>query len=639
VFTSALVEGLATGEADRDEDGWVSLNELYSYVFDKVREQNPHQTPSRQVELEGELYVARSRRRRIRPAPLPPDLQEALAHPNMYTRLGAISELRARLASDNLPAAAGAYEALAELTRTDIRYIADPAAAALQEAALHPEETQLDFGQIEQGSASPHRTVRLLGPPIARACVPHPSDAWIRVTETAGGFDVSVDTSRTGTLHGTLDLKGPTGEATITIYADLVSPLPQASHIPNSGKPEVSSPPHGSPAAESGRPASPGVMAPPSDARIRQRGRASPQGVQSASVLAERYQQALRHMEAGEWQEALTQLTAIQGADSGYKDTGQLAVRARRELAGSSTGDAQPIPLRPKSLKEIRLPKRVNAVVFSPDSTCLAIASGQMAVMVDLTGKEQLRVRHPGLVASIQDVAFDSTGHWLATAGHNEALIWDVATGKRALQVTHQSVRGVSFNPVSAAFATWGADRVVRIWDATTSSKLGSAVADRAINGMVFSRDGRRFATGAGRYAQIWDTATGRQGLQLSHPGRVERVAFSPDGRWLATTARDGGARVWDAATGDQRLRIAADEQMNRVTFSPDGRWLATAGGLGAASIFHTATGDRLSRIPPSIQGYEYDTMHEVVFSPDGTFIAISVNEGRIDLWQVTGEQ
>ena len=243
VFTSALVEGLATGEADRDEDGWVSLDDLYDYVFDKVREQNPHQTPSRQVELEGELYVARSRRRRIRPAPLPPDLQEALAHPNMYTRLGAISELRARLASDNLPAAAGAYEALAELTRTDIRYIADPAAAALQEAALHPEETQLDFGQIEQGSASPHRTVRLLGPPIARACVPHPSDAWIRVTETAGGFDVSVDTSRTGTLHGTLDLKGPTGEATITIYADLVSPLPQASHIPNSGKPEVSSPP------------------------------------------------------------------------------------------------------------------------------------------------------------------------------------------------------------------------------------------------------------------------------------------------------------------------------------------------------------------------------------------------------------
>ena len=36
VFTNALVEGLATGDADQDEDGWVSLNELYDYVFDKV---------------------------------------------------------------------------------------------------------------------------------------------------------------------------------------------------------------------------------------------------------------------------------------------------------------------------------------------------------------------------------------------------------------------------------------------------------------------------------------------------------------------------------------------------------------------------------------------------------------------------
>jgi hypothetical protein len=35
VFTAALVEGLATGEADRDEDGWVGLNELYDYVFDR----------------------------------------------------------------------------------------------------------------------------------------------------------------------------------------------------------------------------------------------------------------------------------------------------------------------------------------------------------------------------------------------------------------------------------------------------------------------------------------------------------------------------------------------------------------------------------------------------------------------------
>ena len=248
VFTAALVEGLATGDADRDEDGWVSLDELYDYVFDKVREQNPHQTPSRQFELEGELYLARSRRRRIRPAPIPADLQAALADPNMYTRLGAVSELRSRLASDNLPAAAGACEALAELARTDIRYVAEPAAAALSEAAVRPDQTELHFGRVEQGSAPPHHRVQLLGPPIARACVPRPSHDWIRVDQTADGLDISIDTAGTGTLHGSVDLKGLTGEAVIAIDIDLVSRSPQIS------------------TSRPGRPAHQGVMAPSSPA-------------------------------------------------------------------------------------------------------------------------------------------------------------------------------------------------------------------------------------------------------------------------------------------------------------------------------------------------------------------------------------
>jgi len=209
VFTAALVEGLATGDADHDGDGWVSLNELYDYVFDKVRDQNPHQTPSRQVDLEGELYLARSRRLRIRAVPIPAEVQAALADSNMYARRGAIAELRSRLFSENLPAAAGAYEALAEVARSDVQFVADAARAALREIVVAVDQPELNFGQVQPGSRPPHRTVQLLGPPLARACVSRPSHNWIHVIETASGLDVSVDTSRTGTLHGNISLKGP----------------------------------------------------------------------------------------------------------------------------------------------------------------------------------------------------------------------------------------------------------------------------------------------------------------------------------------------------------------------------------------------------------------------------------------------
>ena len=218
----------------RDEDGWISINELYDYVFNKVQEQNPHQTPSRHFELEGELYLARSRRRRIRPTPIPPDLQAAITDPNMYTRRGAVSELQARLASEDLPVAVGAYKALTELAHTDIRYVAEPAAAALSQAAIRPDETELHFGKRRQGSRPPHRMVRLLGPPIARACTPRASHDWIRANETTEGVDISVDTTRAGALYGSLDLKGPTGDAIIAIDVEI---LPQAAQTATTRRP------------------------------------------------------------------------------------------------------------------------------------------------------------------------------------------------------------------------------------------------------------------------------------------------------------------------------------------------------------------------------------------------------------------
>ena len=60
VFTTAVVKGLETGEADRDQDHRISVEELYDYVCEQVREVTPDQSPNMLSHLEGELYVARS---------------------------------------------------------------------------------------------------------------------------------------------------------------------------------------------------------------------------------------------------------------------------------------------------------------------------------------------------------------------------------------------------------------------------------------------------------------------------------------------------------------------------------------------------------------------------------------------------
>jgi len=47
LFTNAIVQGLATGKADRDGDGLVTVDELYDYVYDEVRGKVAGQTQGR----------------------------------------------------------------------------------------------------------------------------------------------------------------------------------------------------------------------------------------------------------------------------------------------------------------------------------------------------------------------------------------------------------------------------------------------------------------------------------------------------------------------------------------------------------------------------------------------------------------
>ncbi|MFE7895536.1 caspase family protein [Streptomyces sp. NPDC057412] len=223
VFTGAVVRGLGTGEADLDADGWVSLDELYDYVYDRVRGQNPHQTPSKTAELHGELHLAhspRGRRVEIVAEPIPESWRAALRSRNHFTRMGAVAELRYRLASESLPVAEGARQALLDVADNDMRQIADTARAHLRETRLQPSTSRLDFGRLRGDAPVPHRTVTLGGLPLARACVPRPTEPWLRVTEVTDGLDVTLDPAAEGRLSADILLKGVADETVIHVEAE-----------------------------------------------------------------------------------------------------------------------------------------------------------------------------------------------------------------------------------------------------------------------------------------------------------------------------------------------------------------------------------------------------------------------------------
>jgi hypothetical protein len=61
VFTSALVRGIRSGAADTDQDGYISVDDAYTYAFDQVRDAGGSQTPQRWLYgAEGSILLART---------------------------------------------------------------------------------------------------------------------------------------------------------------------------------------------------------------------------------------------------------------------------------------------------------------------------------------------------------------------------------------------------------------------------------------------------------------------------------------------------------------------------------------------------------------------------------------------------
>ena len=131
IFTSAVVKALETGQADRDGDGWISVDELYDYVYEEIRDKSP-QRPVRWLDLEGDLRIAKSVYvPPVQPTELPADLRAATESPLRAARLGAVQELSELLAASDQGLVKAARDALKTLTEDDSQRVSAAAKTAL----------------------------------------------------------------------------------------------------------------------------------------------------------------------------------------------------------------------------------------------------------------------------------------------------------------------------------------------------------------------------------------------------------------------------------------------------------------------------------------------------------------------------
>ncbi|MFC4013668.1 caspase domain-containing protein [Nonomuraea purpurea] len=90
-FTRALIEGLDSGAADLDRDQDITLDELYGYVFNEVKRENPAQTPCCWVfGGQGRFVIGRRRGPTPDPPPMPVPQPDELRPPRRAGLLAAL---------------------------------------------------------------------------------------------------------------------------------------------------------------------------------------------------------------------------------------------------------------------------------------------------------------------------------------------------------------------------------------------------------------------------------------------------------------------------------------------------------------------------------------------------------------------
>jgi hypothetical protein len=146
VFTQTLVDGLETGKADIDSDGYVSFDELYDYIREHVGNQMPQQEPRKWAfDVQGEIIIARNPKPVTKPLPL--ELQQAIDIPLAGVREGAVNELGRLLRSVDKGLKNAALETLKRLTHDDSRRVSTLADEIL---AMYTESQSVE--KIEPGA-------------------------------------------------------------------------------------------------------------------------------------------------------------------------------------------------------------------------------------------------------------------------------------------------------------------------------------------------------------------------------------------------------------------------------------------------------------------------------------------------------
>ena len=297
------------------------------------------------------------------------------------------------------------------------------------------------------------------------------------------------------------------------------------------------------------------------------------------------------------------------------------------------------------------------AGAFSPDSSTLAVASGEKVVLIDVRSGNSPKVLHPRLEnitdLEVQSANFITPEHLLLLANGfaktkekglpprtPELLFqWDIVKDALASKVNAPTGDGLGpprYFP-DIRYIGLSKENNFDLWEPLTGKggRITLPALTQPARVFSFSPDGHWLLlaqiAGSGTAdptvaslstKQFVDTLKGHQGTVLS-------IAFSRDSTRVVTACEDGKVRVW--SVGDWKLVQTLSGHFGPVhwaEFSADGKWIASAGEDKTVRIWSVDDGKAVAELRESDA-----PVLTAAFSSNGKYLA-ATTEKAVLIWE-----
>lgn len=289
-----------------------------------------------------------------------------------------------------------------------------------------------------------------------------------------------------------------------------------------------------------------------------------------------------------------------------------IAVRADNQRVAAGGADGRVLiwnPTGSEMIEELSVDGAVVAMDWSADNRRLAVATGAGVLTIfgrpdpaqtPAAGDELAEHQRIESTTVISDVRFDPDNRRIWTTDNAGKLsVWAYASPVQLRQLAHSgAVYGADMNDDGSLLVTCGADRSVRIWDATTGQqKFSMSGHTAAVHAVALSPDESLVvSSGADGTIRLWDVTGGRQLKQLANFSEtMYAVAFHPQGKTVAVAGADRQVHLIDVLTGTvQKTLEGHTDYIHCVRFNPTGQRLLSYGYAAELKIWDVASGKQL---------------------------------------------